>query len=113
MNRDQLGVALSTCIVIGIALLGYASSKSGKSRTPAWVWLAAVPYLTAGILAVLLRGLIIMIGWPIGRLIRQEALYRKWLASAETIIFSACFILVAISTGGGLVWLVVHLIMGS
>jgi hypothetical protein len=113
MNREQLGVVLSTCIVIGIALLGYASSKRGKSRTPAWVWLVAVPYLAAAILAVLLRSLIIMIGWPIGRLSRQEALYQKWLASAETIIFSACFILVAIGTGGGLVWLAVHFIMGG
>ena len=113
MNREQLGVLLSTFIIIGIALFAYASSKSGKSSSSAWVWLLVVPWLAATILAALLRGMFFAIGWPIGRLSGQDALFRKWLGIAEVIIMGGCFIFVGVSTLAGLGWLAVHIVMGS
>lgn len=110
MNHEQLRVVLSTLIVVGIALFVYASSKGGKSRHPVWVLPALVPYLAFGILFILLHGLTIVIGWPISRLSGQETLFRERLSTADEIISWVCLILVAISTVGGLVWLVLQLI---
>ena len=113
MNRAQLEVVVSTMIVIGMALLVYVSSRRGEPRVPVWVWFAAAPYLAAIILASLIRGLIVVIGWPIGRLSGQSALLWKWLDRADRIIISGCMLLAAVGTVGGLVWLVLQLITGG
>ena len=112
MNDYQLGVALSTIAVVGVALFVSVRPRRTSSQ-PSWVLVLAIPFVIAlyasSLLTIILYGIAL-----VGRLIGYEALIRKWIDTAMVpILLWGCVILAYASAVGALAWVVVRLVSGG